>query len=65
MQTADDDGVYSYTTSFGTEGDEAMQTTTGVKATNGITEQEALEIGIEAYHYFYPRLDGRYTATDD
>lgn len=29
-----------------------MQTTTGVKATNGISEQEALDIGIEAYHYF-------------
>jgi hypothetical protein len=26
----------------------------GVTATNAITEQEALEVGVEAYHYFYP-----------
>jgi hypothetical protein len=31
-----------------------MQITTGVNTTNEITEQEALEIGIEAYRYFYP-----------
>ena len=27
---------------------------TGADAGEAITEQEALEIGVEAYHYFYP-----------